>query len=120
MPWGAYDKNGLLRIGFYDREFDPANRRYGYTLATETSAGSLVFNISQLTTTLSDPTTGDRWNAYNVSPAFPFATVFMGDYSNIASVPSGGVAAYWTDMRQQACFGTRCGHGQDAFFAKAP
>jgi len=77
MPWGAYDKDGLLRIGFYDREYDPANHQYGYTLATEAAAGSLVFNIRQLTTSLSDPTTGDRWNAHTVNQAFPFATVFL-------------------------------------------
>jgi hypothetical protein len=28
--------------------------------------------------------------------------------------------AYWTDLREQACFGARCGRGQDAFFATAP
>jgi hypothetical protein len=27
------------------------------------------------------------------------------------------VVTYWTDLREQACFGTRCGHGQDAYFA---
>jgi hypothetical protein len=120
MPWGAYDKNGLLRIGLFDRQYDAANHRYGYTLKTEAAAGTLVFNTSQLTTTLSDPTSGDRWFATTLNANFRFATTFLGDYSNIAAVPSGGVVAYWTDMRQQACFGTRCGHGQDAFFAAAP
>jgi hypothetical protein len=120
MPWGVYDKNGLLRVGLFDREYDGANHRYGYTLATEAAAGTLVFNTSQLTTTLSDPTSGDRWFAATLNANFPFATTFLGDYSNIAALPSGGVVAYWTDMRQVACFGTRCGHGQDAFFAAAP
>jgi hypothetical protein len=55
-----------------------------------------------------------------VNPAFPLATTFLGDYSNIAAVPAGGVVAYWTDLRKQACFGSLCGHGQDAFFATAP
>jgi hypothetical protein len=120
MPWGAYDKNGLLRIGLFDRQYDAANHRYGYTLATEAGAGTLVFNTSQLTTTLSDPTTGNRWFAGTLNPAFPFATTFLGDFSNIAILPTGGVVAYWTDLGQQACFGSRCGHGQDAFFAAAP
>ena len=40
--WGAYDANGLLRIGFFDRQYDAANHQYGYTLATETSAGLAV------------------------------------------------------------------------------
>ena len=119
MPWGAYDSAGLLRIGFFDRQYDAANRMYGFTLATETAPGSLTFDTSQLTTALSDPTTGDRWFAASVKPGFPFATTFLGDYGNIAARPSGGVVALWTDMRQTACFGTRCGSGEDAFFAAA-
>ena len=34
----------LLRIGFFDRQYDRANHQYGYTLATEISAGSLSFS----------------------------------------------------------------------------
>jgi hypothetical protein len=120
MPWGAFDRIGRLRIGFFDRQYDPANHRYGYTLATQASGGALLFNFNQLTTALSDPTTGNRWFATTANASFPFATTFLGDYSNIATTPSGGVVAYWTDLRQQACFGARCGRGQDAFFATAP
>jgi hypothetical protein len=120
MPWGAYDSAGLLRIGTFDRQYDAANHMYGYSLSTETSAGTLTFTTTELTTARSDPTTGDRWFARSPNPKFPFATTFLGDYSNIAAFPSGGIAAYWTDMRQQACFGARCGHGEDAFYATAP
>jgi hypothetical protein len=120
MPWGAYDTNGLLRIGTFDRQYDAANHSYGYTLATETGAGLLVFSTAQVTTALSNPTTGNRWFAATVNPAFPFATTFLGDYSNIAATPSGGVVAYWTDLRLDACFAGVCRKGQDAFFAKAP
>jgi hypothetical protein len=93
---------------------------YGYTLATETGPGTLTFTTTELTTVLSDPTKNNRWFAQTVNPVFPFATTFLGDYSNIAAKRSGGIVAYWTDLRLQACFGTRCGHGQDAFFAAAP
>ena len=120
MPWGAYDSGGVLRIGLFDRRYDAANHRYGYSLATETPAGALTFATTQLTTALSDPTTGNRWFAAMVNPAFPFATRFLGDYSNIAAVPSGGIVAYWTDLRETACFAGRCRQGQDAFFAAAP
>ncbi len=120
MPWGAYDTNGLLRIGYFDRSYDPANHEYGYTLATESAPGSLTFTTAQVTTELSQPTTGDRWFAATVNPDFPFATTFIGDYGNIAANPAGGVVAYWTDMRNQACFTSRCGHGEDAYFASMP
>jgi hypothetical protein len=120
QPWGAYDSLGLLRIGLFDRQYDSLNQLYGYSLATETGPGTLTFTTTELTTVRSDPTKNNRWFATTVNPAFPFATTFLGDYSNIAAKRSGGIVAYWTDLRLQACFGTRCGHGQDAFFAAAP
>jgi hypothetical protein len=119
MPWGAYDMLGRLRIGFFDRQYDSANHRYGYSLATAIGPNTLTFTTSQVTTALSDPTTGNRWFAATLNPSFPFATTFLGDYSNIAIVP-GGVVAYWTDLRETACFGGVCRHGQDAFFARVP
>ena len=120
MPWGAYDSSGLLRIGLFDRQDDTANHQYGYSLATETAPAALSFTTTELTTARSDPTRDNLWFAATVDPAFPRATTFLGDYSNIAAVPSGGIVAYWTDLRQQACFLGVCGHGQDAFFAAAP
>lgn len=117
MPWGAYDTHGLLRIGTFDRSGDPANHKYDYSLATETAPDSLAFTLTQLTDQQSDPTTNDRWFAASLNSGFPFATGFLGDYSNIAATPSGGVVAYWTDMRNPACFAGRCGHGEDAYFA---
>jgi hypothetical protein len=58
-----------------------------------------------------------------VNSAFPHATAFLGDYSNIAAIPGtpSGVVAYWTDMRLENCWGLApgCGRtGEDAFFAK--
>jgi hypothetical protein len=121
MPWAAFDGSGTLRIGFFDRSYDPANHRYGYTVAAETSPG--VFTPTQVTTALSDPTKNDRWFARSVNSSFPHATAFLGDYSNIAAIPgtSSGVVAYWTDMRLENCWGLApgCGRtGEDAFFAK--
>jgi len=114
MPWGAYDTSGKLRIGYFDRSYDAANHQYGFTLATETKAGTLKLSTKQLTTALSDPTTTDRWFSGGVVNN---ATTFLGDYSNIAATPAGGVVALWTDMRLTVCFGARCGAGEDAFFA---
>ena len=67
----------------------------------------------------SDPTTSDLWFARTVNPAFPNATAFLGDYSNIAATADGGVVAYWTDMRNDATFAGATRHGEDAFFAKS-
>src|SRR5262249_57571248 len=94
MPWGAYDTSGKLRIGFFDRSVDPANHKYGYTLATERTGGSLSFTKAVISTVDSDPTTGDRWFARNVNPAFPHATAFLGDYSNIAPPPHARALSY--------------------------
>ena len=54
-----------------------------------------------------------------MNAGFPFATSFLGDYSNIAVVPgTTTVVSYWTDMRNDVSFGGRTGHGEDAYFGK--
>ena len=120
MPWGAYDSNGILRIGFFDRSADSANHLYNYSVATETGSGTLAFTSAAVSTVASDPTQGDRWFAATVNDAFPHATSFIGDYSNIAATADGHVVAYWTDLRETACFAGACRSGSDAFFAAAP
>ena len=121
MPWAAFDGSGTLRIGFFDRSYDSANHQYGYTVAAETSPG--VFTTTEASSALSDPTMNDRWFARNADSSFPHATAFLGDYSNIAAVPGTqhGVVAYWTDMRNENCWGlpAGCGRtGEDAYFAR--
>ena len=119
-PWGAYATSEKLRIGYFDRSYDLANHQYGYTIATETGFGTQTFTTAQATTVLSDPTQGDRWfSGRTPNPLFPHPTTFLGDYSGIAT-GSSGVAALWTDMRNNVCFTVRCGAGEDAFYATAP
>ena len=116
QPWAAYGADGRLRIGYFDRSYDQANHKFGYTLATETKPGSLKFTTTEVTTALSDPTQGDRWfSGTTVSPAFPHPSTFIGDYSGIAALPGGGTVALWTDLRVPTCFTVRCGSGEDAF-----
>ncbi len=116
QPWGAYDASGKLRIGYFDRSYDSANHKYGYTLATETIAGSLKFGTTQLTTALSDPTQNDRWfSGRTPNPSFPHPSSFLGDYSGIWAGSS--VIALYTDMRNIVTFPPRSGFGEDAFFA---
>jgi hypothetical protein len=117
MPWAAYDSGGKLRIGYFDRSYDPANHKYGYTLASETTAGSLTFITAKVSDVLSDPTQNDRWFSGGV---VNHATTFLGDYSGIATIPGGGVALLWTDLRAPICFTVRCGTTEDAEYATAP
>ncbi|HKC29050.1 MAG TPA: sialidase family protein [Jatrophihabitans sp.] len=119
MPWGAFDASGTLRIGTFDRSTDPANHMYDYSLLTQTAPAT--FARSTVSTQQSEPTMNDRWfSGTTLNPAFPHPSSFIGDYSNIAVVPgTTHVVAYWTDMREPACFAGGCGHGEDAYFAYA-
>ncbi|HZT85663.1 MAG TPA: sialidase family protein [Gaiellaceae bacterium] len=122
MPWAAFDYAGTLRVGTFDRSYDPSNHEYGYSVLTGPPA---AYTSTKASTALSDPTKNDRWFAATVNPSFPFATTFLGDYSNIAAIPGKagvdhGVVAYWTDMRNDATFGSRAGHGEDGYFAALP
>jgi hypothetical protein len=117
MPWAAYDATGALRVGFLDRSYDPADDKYGYTLATETQPGSLQFTLQELSTALSDPTRNDLPSRGTVNPLFPYPAAFIGDYTALA-VDGEGVVAYWTDFRDQACQGGRCGYRSDSYFAR--
>jgi hypothetical protein len=118
QQWAAFDASGTLRVGTFDRSYDPANHKYGFTVLNGTPSS---YTTTEATDTLSDPTTGDRWFARTLDANFPFATAFLGDYSNIAVVPgTTSVVAYWTDMRNDATFAGRTGHGEDAYFASLP
>jgi hypothetical protein len=118
MPWGAFDAAGTLRIGTFDRSTDAANHKYDYSLLTQTAPAT--FARTTVSTQQSDPTRNNRWFAATLNAAFPFATSFIGDYSNIAVVPgTTHVVAYWTDLRENATFAGATRHGQDAYFAYA-
>lgn len=119
MPWAAFDPSGRLRVGYFDRSYDAANHKYGFTIATESRPGSLTFKTQQVTTALSDPTQNNRWfSGTTANAAFPHPTSFIGDYSGIAA-GSNGVAALWTDLRASTCFGTRCGAAENSEYGTA-
>jgi hypothetical protein len=117
QSWAAFDSAGTLRIGTFDRSGDEANHLYDYSLLSQTGPATYARHV--ITTVQSDPTQGDRWFAATVNADFPHATTFLGDYSNIAVVPgTTHTVAYWTDMREQACFPAGvCRSGEDAYFA---
>jgi hypothetical protein len=58
---------GSLHIGLFDRSYDPANHMYGYTLADETSPGTLNFALHAQAARRPQPpctscqTSGRRW-----------------------------------------------------------
>ena len=123
QSWAAFDANGDLRIGTFDRSSaatgSSANHLYGYTVLTYGGSGTTVSTVN------SDPTQGDRWFARTVSTAadwpFKHATAFLGDYSGIAVIPgTSHVVAYWTDMRENATFAGVTRKGEDAFFGYVP
>ena len=96
----------------------PFDHRDNYSLATETAPGSMAFAVLPVSTQQSDPTRDDRWFASTLNAAFPHPSSFVGDHSNIVVVPGTiHVLAYWTDMREQACFACGCVSGEDAYFA---
>ena len=118
MPWGAFDAAGTLRIGTFDRSTNAPNHKYDYSLLTQVGS---AFGKNVVSTAQSDPTKNNRWFAATDEEDFPFATTFLGDYSNIAVVPgTTHVVAYWTDLRNEVTFGARSGHDQDAYFAYVP
>jgi len=116
MPWTTFDTSGTLQVGTFDRSGDPANHKYDYSLLTDTGGGS--FSRTVVTTTQSDPTTDNRWFAASPAAGYPYATTFLGDYSNIAATPDGGIVAYWTDLRENATFAGVTRSGEDGYFAK--
>ena len=101
---------------------DAGEHLYGYTLATETSAGSLAFGTTQVTTALSDPTRATAGSPPRSTRTSRSRTRLSATTATSRSFPAaaGGVVSYWTDLRVEACFAGRCGHGEDAFFARTP
>jgi hypothetical protein len=90
---------------------------HGYEMKARNTA---VSRLAQVFTALSELTKDTRWfSGRTPNPAFPNPTTFMGDYSGIATAQF-GIAALWTDMRENACFGTRCGAGQDTYYGSTP
>ena len=101
------------------RPVHPVGGQYNYTRLTQ--MGPSTYAVSVVSTQQSDPTKDDLWFARTVDPTFPNATAFLGDYSNIAVAPATThTVAYWTDMREQDCFGGRCASSEEAYFAYGP
>src|SRR5713101_2192176 len=113
FPWAAVGPDGTVNVMFMDRSYDPANSRYGITLARAGAGGA--FRGQRVDTGLSDPNHA-RW----FSAATGGETTFLGDYNGL-SVGTDGVAhPLWTDMRRVVTAGGATGTTEDIFSAAVP
>jgi hypothetical protein len=97
-PWAAVDNTGVLRVGFSDRSYDPANIKYGETLASSTNNGE-SFTSARVDTGLSNPN-DSRW--FTNGGTTNGKTTFLGDYNGLAIGSDGKSHPAWTDLRTNA------------------
>src|SRR5437667_68151 len=115
-PWAAVDNSGVLRVDFSDRSYDPANVKYGETLATSTDHGGSFTSI-RVDTGLSNPN-DSRW--FTNGGTTNGKATFLGDYNGLAIGSDGVSHLAWTDMRVAAFSNPPPGRGhntQDAVTA---
>jgi len=110
----AIAPDGTLNVVFFDRSYDPANSRYGVTLA-RLAPRSSGFALARVDTGLSDPNHA-RW----FSGATGGETTFLGDYNGLAIGSDGVAHPVWTDMRRIVTVAGRTGATEDIFTAAVP
>jgi hypothetical protein len=108
-PWAAFGPDGTVNVSYLDRMYDPANSKYGVTLAR---IGSTSGNVThqRVDTGLSDPNHA-RW----FSGATGGKTLFLGDYTGLAVGSDGAAHPLWTDMRRMVTIGDLTGTTEDIF-----
>lgn len=120
-PWAAVGPDGLLRVGYIDRDRSgPAGQPcvYGYTLSTATDLTARRFTRQAVESALSIAS-DSRWFR-SPTTSVPNNTRFIGDYTNIGVGPDGTTYSHWTDMRQTKTIFGRTGKDQDAVVATTP
>src|SRR5262249_11017329 len=105
-PWAAVAPDGTLEVAYFDRSYDPANSKYGVTLA---KAGGGGFTHQRVDTGLSDPNHA-RWFS-----GASGQTAFLGDYNGLAIGSDGVAHPFWTDMRRVVTVNHGTGTTEDAF-----
>jgi hypothetical protein len=108
-PWAAVGPDGTLEISYFDRSYDPANSKYGITLATLTPGGG-SFGHQRIDTGLSDPNHA-RWFSSSTNGE----TTFLGDYNGLAIGADAVAHPFWTDMRRVVTADHATGTTEDAF-----
>jgi len=105
-----------VNISFFDRSYDPANSKYGITLARVTPRGrGFSTQLQRVDTGLSDPNHA-RW----FSGATGGKTIFLGDYNGLAAGSDGVAHPFWTDMRRLGTVKDATGHTEDVFSVPVP
>ncbi len=113
-PWAAVAPEGTLNVAFFDRSYNPANSKYGITLA-RLAPRRHIFRLQRVDTGLSDPNHA-RW----FSSTTGGKTRFLGDYNGMA-VGSDSVAhPLWTDIRRAVMVRGISGTNEDIFTAAVP
>jgi hypothetical protein len=95
-----------------DRRYDPANSKYGITLARAARHG---FGLQRVDSGLSDPNHA-RW----FSGSTGGMTTFLGDYTGLAVGTDGVAHPLWTDMRRVVTVRDLTGTSEDIFSAAVP
>jgi hypothetical protein len=108
-PWAAFGPDGTVNVSYLDRTYDPANSKYGVTLARMESRRA-SFSQLRVDTGLSDPNHA-RW----FSSATGGKTLFLGDYTGLAVGSDGVVHPLWTDMRRIVTVSDLSGTTEDIF-----
>ena len=93
-PWVAVAPDGTVNVMIQDRSYDPANSKYGITLA-RLRPGASSFTLQRVDTGLSDP----NHSLWFSNPPGGQAS-FVGDYNGMAIGSDGIAHLLWTDMRQ--------------------
>jgi hypothetical protein len=108
-PWAAIAPDGTLEISYFDRTYDPANSKYGITLAA-LAPGTTSFSHQRIDTGLSDPNHA-RWFSGSTNGE----TTFLGDYNGLAIGSDAVAHPFWTDMRRVVTANRATGTTEDAF-----
>jgi len=113
-PWTAVAPNGTVNVVYMDRSYDPANSKYGITLA-RVSPSTFSIVSQRVDTGLSDPN-HSRWFSASTNGE----TLFLGDYNGLAVDANGVAHPMWTDMRRIVTVLGTSGTTEDIFSAAIP
>jgi len=120
-PWATVDGNGILHVGYIDRDRAPVAGQpcvYGFTLSSATSSPAAGFTHAAQESAVS-VASNSRWFR-SPTTAVPGNTRFIGDYFQITAGPDLSIWSTWTDMRQSVTLFGLTAKDQDAVAEQKP